>query len=67
VTETLTQAQVAEVLGVHIATVGRMLKRGELAAFHVGRCVRIAKADVVALRKSQRWTLRTKKEAPTHE
>jgi excisionase family DNA binding protein len=55
VTETLSIAQVAEVLGVSRDSVERMIKRGDLPAFHVGYLVKIAKRDVVALRKDRRW------------
>ncbi len=53
--ETLTRAQVAEVLGCHIHTIDRLIARKILPAFYVGAAVRIAKADVVGFRKLHRW------------
>lgn len=37
----LSQAEVGEVLGVSVQTIGRMLKRRELEAVKIGRSVRI--------------------------
>ena len=37
----LSQAEVGEVLGVSVQTIGRMLKRKELEAVKIGRSVRI--------------------------
>ena len=44
----LTKRQVAETLSVSIATVNRLLQRGELRGVHVGRSVRISEAEVEA-------------------
>lgn len=40
-TPLLSQAEVGEVLGVSVQTIGRMLKRGELESVKIGRSVRI--------------------------
>lgn len=48
----LTREQTAHVLGVHVATVYRMVVRGDLEARHIGRAVRIPRASVRA------WVIR---------
>lgn len=44
----LSRRQVAETLSVSISTVNRLLQRGELRGFHVGRSVRIPESEVEA-------------------
>ena len=41
-------AKAAELLGVATATIRREIDRGNLEAFHVGRCVRITKKALIA-------------------
>lgn len=41
-------AKAAELLGVATATIRREIDRGNLEAFHVGRCVRIKKAALIS-------------------
>lgn len=42
----LSVQQVADVLSVHLNTVKRLIARGELKAFKVGRALRIDKVDL---------------------
>jgi len=41
-------AKAAELLGVAKATIRREIDRGNLEAFHVGRCVRVKKAALIS-------------------
>lgn len=52
--EALTVARVASVLGVHINTVRKLIRRGALPAFRVGRRLRVARVDLIEYRRRQR-------------
>ena len=48
--ELMSQAEVAKLLGVHRSTVSRMLKRGTLPYYEIGRLKKVDRADLEALR-----------------
>lgn len=49
-----TIAEVAELLHISTRTVERLIERGEVEAFHVGRAVRVVAQSVLAYREANR-------------
>lgn len=55
--EALSISRVARILAVGEALVYRLILKGELPAFRVGRCWRIAVVDLNAFRKRQQYRI----------
>jgi len=53
-TEYLTTTEIAQMLGVHIRTVGNWIRQGKLPAIRLGKSYRISKQDLQAFLDERR-------------
>lgn len=52
--EYLSTREIAEMLGVHVRTVGNWIRRGDLMAVRLGRSYRVSKQDLDAFLQERR-------------
>lgn len=62
--ETLSVAQVAEILSCHRQTAYYLITDGRLPAFRIGRAIRVAKVDLLAFRDRNKYRKRKPRKKP---